>query len=91
MFFWLFYIIIVSSIGLSSSIGGILYLVAFMLGGFIVAYLAKEKKIGYGIYEGICITILIILNTVFSGSIINLYLFIPGVLLLSYLQVLVVL
>ena len=65
--FLIFSLIIGFVIGINSGIGGILYFVSFLVAGFIAAFLAKEKKIRYGFYEGICILIFINLVTLLSG------------------------
>ena len=54
---------------------GILYFVGFVVAGFIARFLAKEKKVRYGFYEGICVTIFI---HFISGSIGSLSTFILG-------------
>ncbi len=65
--FSIFSLIIGFVIGMGSGIGGILYFVSFLLAGFTAAFLAKEMKVRYGFYEGICIIIFINLITLLSG------------------------
>lgn len=44
----------------SSWFGTLLLIISYILGGFIATYLAKEKKIQYGLYEGIIIILIFI-------------------------------
>lgn len=41
-----------------SDIGAILHFIPVIVGGFIATYLAEEKRIQYGIYEGILIVLI---------------------------------
>lgn len=45
----------------------LLIYVAMVLGGFIATYFAKKRKIEFGLYEGMCIIISILLFTVYYG------------------------
>ncbi len=39
-------------------IGDVLGILSFVIGGFIAAYFAKERKMAFGIYEGIFIVVI---------------------------------
>lgn len=57
--------VIVAIISGRLHLGGV-NLIGPVLGGFIATYFAKEKKMRYGLYEGICVMILLILIIVFG-------------------------
>ena len=49
-------------------ISGLFYGLSYLFGGFLAVYLAREKKLRYGIYEGICICLYIIIGTILFGG-----------------------
>lgn len=64
------YQIAVHAFGIGLGIGTILFYFALILGGFVATYFAEQKKIKYGIYEGIRIAIAVLVATLsFSESI----------------------
>jgi len=67
IFFFIFSIIFGFMIG-TSEIFGIVYFLLYLVAGFIANFLAKERKVRYGFYEGICIIIFINLNTILTGG-----------------------
>ena len=68
------YLTSIQGFGLYSGIGTVQFYVALMLGGFIATYFSKEKKVQYGIYEGILIMIAIVAATLGFGETLNIQL-----------------
>lgn len=70
-----------------SLFGILLLIVSFIIGGFIATYFAKEKKLRYGLYEGVFITLILIIFPV-PGSPFEIFTVIPTyVLIFSLIMV----